>query len=304
MSRSETSREVSVTRSSDVDALGPLARAVDERAAVRLDQAARVGDGAHAATCGRDEAELLELRDRRAARSPRASCASVSTTSSGARRRLVRVVDAGEALDLARERLLVEALDVAARALVDRGGDVAPRRTGPTPRPSRAPCCRVSSYGRDRGRDHGAALAREPRGDPADPLDVRVAVLLREAEALREVRADGVAVEVLDDQAARSSSGPTRCAIVDLPDPERPVNQSVKPPVARRGRTRGARGRRCARSCVLSLSFVVRGCRTRACPSRPSGRRAPPRPAPSAGCRGCSRSSGSRCRAAGCRGSR
>src|SRR4029453_18653581 len=46
------------------------------------------------------------------------------------------------------------------------------------------------------------ALARQARGDPADPLDVRVAVLLREPEALRQMRADGVAVHVLDDRAA------------------------------------------------------------------------------------------------------
>src|SRR3712207_386596 len=31
-------------------------------------------------------------------------------------------------------------------------------------------------------------------------------------------------------QPRSSSAGPTRCAIVDLPAPERPVNQSVKPP--------------------------------------------------------------------------
>src|SRR5581483_953608 len=54
----------------------------------------------------------------------------------------------------------------------------------------------------DGGRDHGPSLAGQPRGDPADPLDVRVPVLLREPEPLGEVRADGVAVEVLDDEAA------------------------------------------------------------------------------------------------------
>ena len=74
---------------------------------------------------------------------------------------------------------------------------------GPNCSTCRGPSARVSRVRRDRGGDHGAAVAREPRGDPADPLDVRVAVLLREAEALREVRADRVAVEVLDDEAAR-----------------------------------------------------------------------------------------------------
>src|SRR3954452_1419697 len=42
----------------------------------------------------------------------------------GARRFLVRVVYAGEALDLALERLLVQAFDVTARALLDRCRDV------------------------------------------------------------------------------------------------------------------------------------------------------------------------------------
>src|SRR5262249_10332868 len=61
---------------------------------------------------------------------------------------------------------------------------------------------------RDRRCDDGAALTRQPGRDPADPLDVRVAVLLREAEALRQVLADVVAVQVLDDQAALVELGP------------------------------------------------------------------------------------------------
>src|SRR5439155_1548241 len=43
----------------------------------------------------------------------------------------------------------------------------------------------------------------------------------------------------------RSSSGPTRCAIVVLPEPDRPVNQSVKPPPRTRsdsGRVRAGEG--------------------------------------------------------------
>src|SRR5204863_8587861 len=38
--------------------------------------------------------------------------------------------------------------------------------------------------------------------DPADARDVRVAIVLREAEALRQVRANDVAVEMVDDEAA------------------------------------------------------------------------------------------------------
>src|SRR5581483_8910660 len=113
----------------------------------------------------------------------------------------VRVVDARKTLDLAGERLRVEPVDVTARALLERGRDV-----NLDERPERldqlARALPRLAVGRDRRREHGAALARQPRGDPADPLDVRVPVLLREAETLGEVRADGVAVEVLDDEAA------------------------------------------------------------------------------------------------------
>src|SRR5205814_2961867 len=88
-----------------------------------------------------------------------------------------------------------------ARALVDRGLDV-DLDERPEPLDHLARLLPGLDVRRDRGADDGAAVARHPRGDPADPLDVRVAVLLREAEALREVRADGVAVEVLDDEPA------------------------------------------------------------------------------------------------------
>ena len=94
-----------------------------------------------------------------------------------------------------------------ARALLDRGVDVAPRRTGRTPRPARAPSARVSSYGEIAETMTARAVAGQPRGDPADALDVRVAVLLREAEALRQVRAHGVAVEVLDERPAALELG-------------------------------------------------------------------------------------------------
>ena len=57
------------------------------------------------------------------------------------------------------------------------------------------------AVGRDGGHDHRGPVAGEPRCDPADPLDVRVAVLLGEAEALGEMRAHDVAVEVFDDLA-------------------------------------------------------------------------------------------------------
>ena len=85
--------------------------------------------------------------------------------------------------DLAGVGHRVEALRVAALALGERGRDVDldERRVllgegaGLLPR---------LLVGRDRRDDDRRAGAREPRGDPADPLDVRVAVVLREAEAL------------------------------------------------------------------------------------------------------------------------
>src|SRR5207244_1488229 len=46
------------------------------------------------------------------------------------------------------------------------------------------------------------AVSGQARGDPANSLDVRIAVLLRETEPLRQVRAHRVAIEVLDDRAA------------------------------------------------------------------------------------------------------
>ena len=114
---------------------------------------------------------------------------------------LVRVVDARKMRDLARERLRVEALDVPARALFERrlDPDLDERPLFLDERPD-APSRRV--VGRNR-RDHDSRpVTRQPGGDPADPLDVRVSVLVREAEALREMRAHHVAVEHLDVRAA------------------------------------------------------------------------------------------------------
>src|SRR3954452_13702632 len=94
----------------------------------------------------------------------------------GARRLLVRVVDAGEALDLALERLLVQAFDVTARALLDRFRDV-PLDKRP---PLLAELARLPPgllVRRDRRRDHSRTVTRQPRRDPADPPDVGVTVL-------------------------------------------------------------------------------------------------------------------------------
>ena len=62
MSRSESSREVSATTSSESRSSGALARAVDERAAVRRDQA--IGrDGRHAVTSAGTRPSSSSLRD-------------------------------------------------------------------------------------------------------------------------------------------------------------------------------------------------------------------------------------------------
>ena len=124
----------------------------------------------------------------------------------GLERLLVRRRDAGEVLDLAGERGRVEPLRIAARALLERRRDVDLDER----RVLLDEGARVAAHllvRRDRRDDHDRAGAREPRSDPADARDVRVAVLLREAEALREMGADDVAVEVVDDEAAALELG-------------------------------------------------------------------------------------------------
>ena len=153
----------------------------------------------------------------------------------GAHRLLVRVRHAGELLDLALERLLVEALHVAAGALVDRRLDVDLDEGADRLDPVAGLLPRLLVR-RDRGRDHGAALARDPRGDPADALDVRVAVLLREAEALREVHADVVAVQVLDDEAAPVELGADEVRdgrLAGAREPGEPEREAARPDVRR-----------------------------------------------------------------------
>src|SRR3990170_1154689 len=109
-------------------------------------------------------------------------------------RRLVRIVDPGEARDLAGERLLVQALRVAVlRELLHRGvhvdlDELADELTVRVPGgPIRA----------DRAADRRDAVAGEQVRDEPDPQDVRIAVLLGEPEALAQVLADDVAVQDL-----------------------------------------------------------------------------------------------------------
>ena len=249
MSRSDSSREVSATASSVSTPSGrsPVrSTSSPPCGAIRLVCVAT----RHAVTSAGTSPSSSSFATIEPRRDSSGSCSSVSTTSSGLDGLLVRVVDAGEALDLARERLLVETLHVAPRALVDRGldEDLDERAVLLDHRARLLPRLLV---GRDRGGDHGAALARQPGGDPADPLDVRVAVLLREAEALREVRAHGVAVQVLDDEAAAVELGPDQVGDRGLAGAREPGEPEREAAVADVRPTRGARARRCARSCAL-----------------------------------------------------
>src|SRR6185437_10442714 len=101
-----------------------------------------------------------------------------------------RVVDTGEPGDLARERLLVQALRVAVLGdLVDGRvyehlDELADLRAYLVPR---------RAVGRDRAADRRDAVASEEIRHEPDPPDVRVAILLREPEAFRQVLADDVA---------------------------------------------------------------------------------------------------------------
>src|SRR5262245_15312491 len=111
----------------------------------------------------------------------------------GPERRLVRVADAGELLDLAGARLLVEALHVALLADGERRVDEHFDET----RGVLADLVADLAVRADRRADRDAAVLGERVRDPADAADVRVAVRLPEAEALRQVRAHDVAVEDL-----------------------------------------------------------------------------------------------------------
>src|SRR5262249_15181977 len=108
---------------------------------------------------------------------------------------LVGVINAGEALDLSGAGLGVEALDVALFADVDRGvaedldevppGELAGVLAGP-------------AVGADHGAEGGAAVLGDEAGDVADTVDVLVAVFLAEAQPLRQMGPDLVAVQERD----------------------------------------------------------------------------------------------------------
>ena len=136
--------------------------------------------------------------------------------------------DAREVLDLTGERPLIEALRVAPRALVDGGanehldegpelldqGPAAagePRRRGRWRTPPRRPC-RVSRAASQPMRSTFASRSRFEKPSP----------FVRCSRTMSPSRCSTSAPR-------RSSSAPTRPAIVVLPAPESPVSQSVKP---------------------------------------------------------------------------
>src|SRR3989338_1802844 len=105
--------------------------------------------------------------------------------------RLVRVRDAGEVLELAGQRLLVEPFDIPPGQLLDRAlhvhfDELADLLTVVVAN---------LAVGRDRRADGHDPVARQQLADIADALDVRVAVLLAEPQPLAEVREDLIAVE-------------------------------------------------------------------------------------------------------------
>ena len=162
--------------------------------------------------------------------------------------------DAGELGDLARPGLGVEALAVAALALLERGGDV-DEEEGAAGVLDHLPHLLAGLVeGRDRAADGDPAVAGDLGGDPADPPDVGLAIGLgkgsaatqpirrmlvsrsalekvRPAERLRRTTSPSRLVSV---RSPRSSTRSIRAwASVDLPLPERPVKKMTQALVAR-----------------------------------------------------------------------
>ena len=113
----------------------------------------------------------------------------------GGGRRLVRVGDARELRDLARERLLVEALHVALGAHLEGRVDEYLDKVLADVAPDLVADLLERRDGRD---DDPDPVAGQKVGHEADPQHVDVPVLAREAEALGEVGANDVPVEDLD----------------------------------------------------------------------------------------------------------
>src|SRR5258706_6390151 len=100
-------------------------------------------------------------------------------------RRLVRIVDAGHLLQLAPPRLRIDPFRVALLADAERGVDP---HLDEALRPHHVPdFVPGRAIGAHRGAEHDTSVSHDLGGPEAYPPDVHVAVLLAEAEALREV---------------------------------------------------------------------------------------------------------------------
>src|SRR5574341_211662 len=115
-----------------------------------------------------------------------------------AQRRLVRIVHAGEVLDLPREGLLVQPLDVPLRADFDRALDE--DFDEPADRfPGLLPCRAV---GGNRCSNRGHAVSREKLADERDPFDIGIPICPAEAQPLAQMPPHHIPVEHLDIQTA------------------------------------------------------------------------------------------------------
>ena len=165
----------------------------------------------------------------------------------GVGRLLVGRGDAREVRDLAASRLGVEALPVAALALLERGRDVheEERAAGGLGHRLGRPARGVE--GRDRAAHGDAAVSGDLGRDPADAADVGLAVLAAErrpADRFRRTTSPSRLVTVRSPASSRASI--TAWATVDLPLPDRPVKNSTSPRRSADGWS-ARRSRRCRR---------------------------------------------------------
>ena len=158
-------------------------------------------------------------------------------------RGLVGVGDPGELLDLAGASLGVQALQVAPLALLQGGRDV---HLAEAVADHLADHVAGLDVRRDGRTDHARAVPRQQLGHEPDAEDVGVAVLTAEAEALRQVGAHDVAVEVLDQHAAPLDLRPDQLGDGALPGP----GQAGEPD----GESR------CSPAVILSKVLSFRGC--------------------------------------------
>src|SRR5579884_3458033 len=108
-------------------------------------------------------------------------------------RLLVGVIDAGETLDFALIYQFVQALDIALAADFDRAFDVDFDEIADLlARPLTS-----LAVGRDGGRNTGHTVARQQAAHEGDALDVGIAILAAEAQALAQMRAHHITIQNL-----------------------------------------------------------------------------------------------------------